>query len=224
VGLSVVDYDCPDGTAEWCLRELGPELGERLRVSQVTGQEGFHKTRALNIAAHAVPPDAEILVFLDADTVAGPGLFAWIARHMTPHRFLIAAPNADGLDEPDLTGVLAVSRDAFLCAGGYDEDYREYGAEDLDLRLRLHLGLGLEYGELPLAYLSAIRHDDGMRSRFHREKSLRRSNLRNLVRLSRKMRVLCGLPLHEQPLSALRLWGRFAPQADAPTRDLGAPS
>ena len=51
------------------------------------------------------------------------------------------------------TSNLSIRRDFFWEAGGFDEDFREYGWEDVELGLRLHrIGMQLSYNPQAVAY------------------------------------------------------------------------
>lgn len=51
------------------------------------------------------------------------------------------------------TSNLSLPRDLFLASGGFDEDFREYGWEDIELSLRLHtLGMRIVYNRRAVAH------------------------------------------------------------------------
>ncbi len=51
------------------------------------------------------------------------------------------------------TSNLSLPRDLFLASGGFDEDFREYGWEDIELSLRLHaLGMRIVYNPQAVAH------------------------------------------------------------------------
>lgn len=209
IGYALIDYDCPEGSAHFLNSSWGAELGARLFTKTLKNQPYFHKAHALNQLVAHLPEAARYLVFLDADTQAQPGFFDALLPLLDERSFVIAAANPLGLDEPDLTGFLAVARTEFEALGGFDEDFTGYGAEDLDLRLRLHFARALPYVELPANLLHPLQHGDELRARFYEEKNIRRNNVRNQVLLARKIEALTGQALSDHSEVALRLWGRF---------------
>src|SRR3954469_164023 len=67
----LVDYSCPEGCGAWVERDFPAEVASgRLAIERVAGEAHFHKTRAHNLGARrAVAAGAEVLCFLDADTL-----------------------------------------------------------------------------------------------------------------------------------------------------------
>lgn len=155
-GLAVVlvDYGCPQHSGAWAERHhpqaqvvLGPSDGE------------FSISKARNLgAAQAVTP---WLVFMDADVVAGPAFIADLTAHLQDAAYLRPDPCPH-----ELSGLVACRRDDFRRAGGYDEVFRGWGSEDRDLCARLER-LGCRPRSFPSASLSALPHDDALRTRFH---------------------------------------------------------
>lgn len=211
IGYALIDYDCPDGSADFLRKNWGARLGERLVIEELKARPYFHKAQALNHLVRHLPEGATHLVFLDADTKVTPDFLDQLLPLLDERHFVIAGPNETGLDEPDLTGFLAVARAEFEAIGGFDEDIVGYGAEDLDLRLRLHCIRALPYVECSPRLFLPLPHDDALRARYYEEKNIQRSNLRNQVLLARKLEALTGTPLSLHGASSLRLWGRFTP-------------
>jgi GT2 family glycosyltransferase len=137
-------------------------------------QENAGRAAASN---HAIAlARGELLVILDDDMVASPGL---VAAHLAAHaggepRFVMGPAPVELPDDPrpflrymattrnehyarlaqpghvfhvrDLySGNASVRRDVLLGVGGFDERYRSYGGEDVDLALRLQ-DAGVAFG------------------------------------------------------------------------------
>jgi hypothetical protein len=185
VRYCLVDYACPARCGDWLAAEFPAATASgRAVVARVAGQSLFNKGAANNLGARrAVSEGADYLCFLDADTVVGPGFWPWVLGNLDERRFLIAARLADGSDRPSLTGVLVVHAARFAEVQGFDETYRGWGGEDIDVRVRLRLLLGIEHGDIPVEMVEAIPHENDLRTRFYREKNAVVSNYCNLRRL-----------------------------------------
>lgn len=155
----VVDYSCPDNSGDWASRQPG------VTVVKVPDQTFFHKSRALNLgAAKALEMGAEALAFLDADTLVKPG-FVTKAQAKAKTCWIAASGNNQ------LVGVLVVTREDYLASKGFDEAYRGWGVEDLDMRLRLNLLAKCSFERLPAEVLSSIPHSDALRTKNYTVKS-----------------------------------------------------
>lgn len=159
----VVDYSCPDACGDWA------EKGDGVTVERIPGEEHFHKTRALNVgAARAIAMGAEWLFFLDSDTVVLPGFAPWVSDRLAEGKCMIVSP---GEGKDGLVGLLVVSVPDFLRAGGYDESYRGWGVEDMDMRLRLRLLAGCGFEKIPDGLLVPMPHGNEMRTRHYSVKN-----------------------------------------------------
>lgn len=156
--LVVVDDDARDGTGAW-LAAARAAWGGRLTV--VAPGRNVGRAAARNLGAHAATGEA--VLFLDDDIVAPPDLLAahlaLLARHPGDGTIglvrtapeLVDAPHFHYLDTRGVAKVrgqeaparflvtqnTAVPRAALLAVGGFDEAYRAYGFEDMDLGFRL---------------------------------------------------------------------------------------
>ena len=203
----LVDYACPEACGTWIERTFPAEIAAgRVAIERVTGEVHFHKTRAHNLGARrAIAAGAEILCFLDADMLLHAGLGSWLAAQAGPGRFLIAARTAAGHHVRSTGGLLVVAASDFLAAGMFDEAFRGWGGEDVEMRLRLHLGRGLGYGDVPLALIEPIPQSDAARGRFSATKDIRASERRNRLIVERKVRAWTGAGTNAVGASARRL-------------------
>jgi hypothetical protein len=208
VNYCLVDYSCPDRSGDWLAERYRAEIRTgRVVVERVTNQRLFQKCKAHNAGAYrALSEGAEYLCFLDADTVVAPNFFEWIRSHVTRGSFLIAGKRPDGSDLPSVTGLLVVHRDAFLQVGGFDESFRGWGGEDIEMRLRLFLLAGLDYVDVPLSLISPLPHGDALRTQFYAEGDIRASNRDNMRYLLRKVTVEWKGRCVRDLASASRLW------------------
>jgi len=151
----VVDYDCPDGTAEYVAANH-----PRARLVRVADQPLFNLGHARNLgAAQAV---GEYLVFLDADVVIADTFLTELDGALGTAAFAVFAPTAGN----SLRGSCVIRRREFLAIGGYDELMRGYGGEDLDIYMRLRM-IGAPRAMLdPGAVVEMIEQDDAEKARF----------------------------------------------------------
>jgi hypothetical protein len=208
INCCVVDYSCPDETAEWLENRYPDELATgRLLIERVTGETGFNKCRAHNAGARrAIRAGAEYLCFLDADTLVRPGFHAWLKRNVKPDSFAIAALREDGSDMPSMTGLLVVPADPFERVAGFDEGFAGWGGEDIELRLRLFLLGGLDHHDVPLSLVSPLPHDNSLRAAFYDEPNIFESNAANMARVRHKLTREWQGRMVRSPEDAGRLW------------------
>jgi glycosyltransferase involved in cell wall biosynthesis len=156
--IVVVDDGSTDGTGAWLAGQAGGD-GPPLRV--VTPPANVGRARARNLGAAAAR--GQWLLFLDDDIVAPPGLLAAHLDLLRRHPgdgvigFAVTAPelvDAPHLRYLDTRGVAklppgpaparyfvtqnaSVPRAAFQAVGGFDEAFRAYGFEDMEVAFRL---------------------------------------------------------------------------------------
>jgi hypothetical protein len=83
--------------------------------------------------------------------------------------------------------VLALTAREFAKSGGFDESYEGWGGEDIEFRVRLFLLHGLDPIDIPLPLVTAIPHDNHLRTRFYATQSPAESNARNMTRTRNKV-------------------------------------
>lgn len=168
----VVDYGCPDGTGDW-VEENFPAA----RVIRVRDDPGFCVARGRNLGARAA--DGDWLVFIDSDVKAGAGWVSWMRDNLRPGNFYRAGATSRGREtearrELETFGTFICAKPDFEKIGGFDEVFRAWGGEDLDLFRRLAES-GVAGKDYPAEYVGAIRHGNeeraglgGMRTRAER--------------------------------------------------------
>jgi hypothetical protein len=211
VGYCLVDFSCPDHCGDWLEQTFAAEVAAgRAMVERIAGRCYFHKAAAHNAGARRIAAaGGEHVAFLDADATCRPGFSAWLLPRLSPDRFWIAGLDTAGWEHPGLVGFLALSVSAFRRSGGFDEQFRDWGAEDLEFRLRLHLEHGLDYDEIPIDLLDSLPHGDELRVEHYEIKDLERSHLRNQVYFARKLQKQLGMSLAALDARAQRLLRRI---------------
>jgi len=180
----VVDYSCPQNAGDWVAQHF-----PQVRVVRAPGERHFHVSRARNLGAQAaVTP---WLGFLDADILVSEKFLHEFTENLAPGGFYFP-------DEVQIAGNILCARDDFWKAEGFDETYRSWGDEDLDLQEALSF-LGLEPRPYPGAWLQHVPHDEKHRTQFFAEPNRQWSWIRN--RLYRQLKFdwmrLGGGPLPE---------------------------
>lgn len=180
----MVDYACPDNTADW-VTEHFPQV----RVVRVSGETGFNPARARNLGARAA--NAPWLAFFDADILWSPELSASVRPLLQPGHFYRAGPTT-----LQSWGSIICQRQDFESIGGYDEAFIGWGGEDDDLIGRL-LMLGRRPAEFPASLIGEVPHDEAARMRFHEVKDRAASRRINNLYLQAKLDMmrLLGRPL-----------------------------
>ena len=167
----VVDYSCPDGTADY-VEEHFPSV----RVVRVEGEAGFSNWRARNRGAAAA--SSNVLIFCDADTILAEGAVEVISTTLPPRRYGFFSREATlrfnksriRIGDNQLRGFHVVPTPAFRALGGYDEVLEGYAAGgDTDLEDRLALR-GIQRFALGDAIIDdVIEHEHETRLTYHRD-------------------------------------------------------
>jgi hypothetical protein len=193
--VCVVDYACPQYTADW-IHANAPR--ERVLCERVRGEGVFNKCAAHNRGARAAIERwgaEQQLCFIDADTLVTRELWLWIEQNVDAERFYFVEGSTEYMD---LTGLLIVSATDFERSGGFDEGFRGWGAEDLDMRLRLHYKVGLPFEEIPAGLAQALPHDDCTRTLHYDIKDKWQSHIPNLERLIKNFERWTGRDLAQE--------------------------
>ena len=150
----VVDYDCPDGTADWVSANY-PEV----RMLRVTDAPVFHKSHAQNLGAAIA--GAPWLCLVDADILVGDAFMASALPLLGSGRYLRPQPVSFGA-----YGSFVCARQDFAAVGGYDEAFEGVSYMDDDLYVRLEMA-GARAAGFPGENFTAIDHDHELRTRHY---------------------------------------------------------
>ena len=184
VSCVVVDYACPDNTADWVAANF-----PQVTVIRVTGESGFNAARARNLGARAAK--APWLAFFDADIRWAPEFARKVIPGLQADYFYRAQPVT-----PQNWGSLICQRRDFEAIDGYDEAFTGWGGEDDDLMMRLAL-LGRKSAGYSAELIDEIPHDEAARVRFHDIKDRALQHRINMLYMQAKLDLsrLLGGPL-----------------------------
>ena len=151
----VVDYNCPQKTADW-VEQNYPQV----KVVRVTDDDGWIISRARNLGAKAAT--SEWLIFIDADIRLVGDLTGWLSPGLAQGSFFRAGITREKMDN---FGTVACHRDDYAKTGGYDELLRGWGKEDNDFYYQLRT-TGCTQHFFPADLLNPIAHSDEERTQF----------------------------------------------------------
>jgi len=157
--IILVDYSCPQKTAEW-VEKIYPQV-DLVRVKS----DGFNVSDARNQGANNVTSD--FICFIDADVKVQPGFVGWLNENLNPYCFYTVEKNPNGPNE--LWGTTIVPTNAYKLIQGYDKFFSGWGGEDDDFYYRLKIS-GFPRLEMPAKFFEIIKHDDYQRVEFYRIK------------------------------------------------------
>lgn len=187
--IVVVDYDCPQGTAQW-VEEHYPDV----KVVKLFDKPIFNLSDARNLGAAASEQDW--IFFSDADILFDPEIVDWFhATELDQSHFF----RQKHINDPKVSGAngsCLVSKTAFDLVGGYDEVITGWGFEDQDLYSRLTVA---EIREVFFEryYFSAIVHSDEKRTEFSGSKNRSDQFRKNFIYSTVKVKILNELKLNK---------------------------
>jgi len=146
--LIVVNYGCTENTSEWIIANY-----PSVKLVEVTDDPIFSLTKARNIGAKNA--QGKFLLFTDADIFIEHDLGLWVHENAKEGEFYIAPKDAS----TSLSGTVVSSKVDFNEVGGYDEVFRGWGWEDLDLYIRFCQN-EIQEKNFSAKFLSAIEHSD----------------------------------------------------------------
>jgi glycosyltransferase involved in cell wall biosynthesis len=151
----VVDYDCPDGTAQW----LGDNYPQ-CTVVAVGDKPTFNLSDARNHGLRAAR--GRWLFFVDADVVLSHDIAARLREQLSDQHFYLLA----NFRNQGAYGSVLVARSAVDKIGEWDSQYVGYGGEDYDFFRRLtYTGLSMAF--LKTEPVRMVPHSREERTRFY---------------------------------------------------------
>jgi predicted glycosyltransferase involved in capsule biosynthesis len=116
----------------------------------------FSLSRARNLGARQAT--GNWLMFSDADIMIDLPINEWTTKNSRWNEFYSTNPKRD----PSLCGTAIINKVDFHVVGEYDEVFRGWGGEDLELYERLKKS-SKTHKHINERYFSAIQHDDNIR-------------------------------------------------------------
>lgn len=212
----VVDYSCPEGTADFIEREY-----PQVRVVRIEGEAGFSNWRARNRGAAAAT--GEMLLFCDADTILAEGAAEALAKILPQRSFGFFTrvstqrfnKKGERLSHNQLRGFHVLPARMFRALGGYDEVLEGYAAggdTDLEERLARRGFKGHKLGEGIVE--DVIEHDNQARFTHHSD-PIALSYAAGLLYRRAKLVLLGAMPAPNLPLKTRQQLYRTARGAAA---------
>lgn len=156
----VVDYDCPQGTADWVATHCPAARVEIVRPAPV-----FNLSRARNIGARRAR--APWLLFCDADNLLPPDFTIALAAYLAPKVFVRpfrqTPRGAVAVPFP-----LACETAVYHALGGFDDAIEGWGAEDWEFADRLQRA-GISQRVYPVSLVAFIEHENAARTEFYED-------------------------------------------------------
>ncbi len=149
----IVDYSSQrQDVSDWLLtrRARYPEQFAQVRAYRAPAHSYWHGSHAKNVA-HALSGEAPIVCNLDCDTFVTPGHAQFLMGTVREGVFV-------GAPDKGTFGSIGMRKIDFFSLGGYDEDIRYYGYEDVDLMERAQR-MSARRTIWPRRYWVAISHD-----------------------------------------------------------------
>ncbi len=180
----LLDYDCPDGVAEWATSALA-EFAGIVSLYKLTGSRPFYAIPVADNCAMKLAKGA-IVSNLMADIRVTPAYFSEV------YKLALKDPNclvrARREAKTGTTGLMTIWKDRFLAAGGYDEQMQGWGYQDVDLRHRCEaLKMNLVYWSETEA--EALPHGDEFRTQYSSvPEAVKESNAKNIERSKKNVR------------------------------------
>ncbi len=167
----VLDYNDTSGLSDYLRNNHAADIGEgRLAVYQYRDPVPFRMAHAKNMAHRCgMLEGGDVLVNLDADNFTGAAFAEYLKRKFQidgPDMFMWSrmVKEGEGRLPKGISGRIAVTKEAFVLSGGYDEKYSTYSPDDKDFNARLGR-MGYQGHEIAPRFLDAILHNDKMRFR-----------------------------------------------------------
>ena len=156
----VLDYGTQDNLNE----VLERNLSRRLTTYRYESTGPFHMTHAKNMAHRlGMLERPDVLVNLDADNFLGAGFEDFVDAKFRADTFLWSGlVKGLGRRLRGVSGRIAVTPNAFIKSGGYDERFTTWACDDKDFNNRL-CHLGYKPVAIDRSYLDCIPHGDGLR-------------------------------------------------------------
>lgn len=164
--IIVVDYGCPDGTAEQLQHWPG------VRTVRAPQADYFNLSHARNIGINAAR--SHWCIVADADVIMPPDYVSGLLKDCIRHDWELCCAATNGA----VNAQCCVSRSAWERVRGYDEAFEGWGYEDCDFYGRLEAA-NVRTGKREDCGLGLIQHSEELSLKFYQEKDREKSSRRN---------------------------------------------
>lgn len=162
----VLDYNSNDGLEDWLKSKCKLFLSTgRLRYYRTEQPKYWHMSHAKN-CVHKLAT-GKILCNVDADNFIGRDFVTYLNSIFSIKKNIVIC--GDWQISKGSNGRIAVHKQLFEIAGGYDEKFMGWGVEEEDFTRRLKM-LGCDKLIFPEKYLTSLDHSDQLRLENYRVK------------------------------------------------------
>lgn len=162
----LLDYNSSDNLKDWVFNNLRSEIKSGiLKYYHTTEPNYFHRSHSRNLAFRLSTGD--VVCNVDADNYVGKGYAEYINKAFQQYQnsFLVFNYNNVKRSQEDFVGRFCCFRSDFFKVHGYDENFANYGYEDLDLYYRLKESGLKELYFNHAGFFEAIPHEDSLRQK-----------------------------------------------------------
>lgn len=211
----LVDYKCPQHSGEWA-RAHYPSV----KVLDIDADDEFNISRGRNTGATAAT--GNWLFFIDADILVTPDFPAYLTANLRAHRYLGA--ERSGPRDQTAWGSFLVPHEDFKRVGGYDEVYRGWGSEDIDIYYKLRIN-GLRKSTFPHHFISEIPTPEADRMRYSPVRQRAFQHLLNHIYFRLKKQIWAMSGRHGELPLAMRqsIYASITEQSDKMVSSLRTP-
>lgn len=170
--IILLNYNSQDNLVEYLQQNHMRDIQSGRLVVYTFKEIGpFRMAHAKNMAHRlAMREGCNILVNMDADNYAAYGFDLFVKESFDKSKDIFLWPDLDTIkinrggkgSFKGLNGRIAVTQDAFLKIGGYDERFRAWSPDDKDFDARLRR-LGYSREAIPEEFLNVVLHTNKMR-------------------------------------------------------------
>lgn len=177
----ILDYNSQDGLCDWIKDNFQDEIDSgKLTYARNPEPVHFHMAHAKNMAHRLASGD--ILVNLDADNYLGQDFAFYINSVFSEFdSVFLHSPKGHKRVVGGCGGRIAVRRQDFMQAGGYDERFSGWSHDDKNFIQRLK-AMGLSSHLIDISYLNRIRHKKNERLENLRASDRRQGGMPNYIK------------------------------------------
>ena len=151
----ILNYNSKDRMNEYLWNHFQKEIKEGLiKLYHTSTPRYFRTSHSRNMASKQATGD--ILLILDCDNFLVEGFSEWVIEAFTENIDSVCSHRSDRINS--VGGKIAISSDNFIKMRGYNEKFKGWGFEDVDLIIRAIEFDGLTPKRIPVEFMEAILH------------------------------------------------------------------